>query len=63
MVIEKDTDGFFVASIPELKGCHSQAKSLDQLMERIKEAAELHIEGSGDKFEKYEFVGIQKLAD
>ena len=52
VIIEKDTDGYFVASIPSLKGCHTQAKSLDVLMERIQEAAELCIE-----FES-KFVGI-----
>jgi predicted RNase H-like HicB family nuclease len=35
VIIEKDTDGYFVASIPSLKGCHTQAKSLDVLMEHI----------------------------
>lgn len=41
IVIEQDADGFFVASVPELRGCHTQAKSLDQLMKRIREAIEL----------------------
>ncbi len=35
VIIEKDSDGYFVASVPSLKGCHTQAKSLDILMERI----------------------------
>ena len=38
VIIEKDEDGYYVASVPALKGCHTQAKSLDELMERIKEA-------------------------
>jgi len=37
VVIEKDEDGYYVGSVPGLKGCHTQAKSLDELMERIKE--------------------------
>jgi predicted RNase H-like HicB family nuclease len=41
VVIERDEDGFYVASVPELHGCHTQAKSLDVLMERIREAIEL----------------------
>ena len=41
VVIEQDTDGFYVASVPALPGCHTQARSLDVLMERIREAAEL----------------------
>ncbi len=44
VVIEKDLDGYFVASIPNLKGCYTQAQSLDVLMERIQEAAELCLE-------------------
>jgi predicted RNase H-like HicB family nuclease len=41
VVIEKDSEGFFVATVPALPGCHTQATSLDPLMERIKEAIEL----------------------
>ena len=37
VIIEKDEDGYFVASVPTLKGCHTQAKSLDLLMKRVKE--------------------------
>jgi predicted RNase H-like HicB family nuclease len=41
VVIEKDKDGYFVASVPELRGCHTQAKTLDVLMKRFKEAIQL----------------------
>lgn len=51
-----------MATIPELKGCHNQAKSLDELMERIKEAAELCLEEYGDDLEGHEFIGVQKVA-
>jgi predicted RNase H-like HicB family nuclease len=44
VVIEKDEDGYFVATVPVLRGCHTQAKSLDTLMKRIKEAVELCLE-------------------
>ncbi len=44
IIIEQDDDGFFVATVPELRGCHTQAKSLDVLMERIREAVELCLE-------------------
>jgi len=50
-----------VASIPELPGCHTQAKSLDELMERIREAAELCLEVRGQEIEGLEFVGVQRL--
>jgi predicted RNase H-like HicB family nuclease len=42
VIIEKDEDGYFVANVPELPGCHTQARSLDQLNKRIKEAIELY---------------------
>jgi predicted RNase H-like HicB family nuclease len=44
VLVERDRDGFYVASVPTLKGCHTQARSLDELMERIREVAELCLE-------------------
>ncbi|MFM5988296.1 MAG: type II toxin-antitoxin system HicB family antitoxin [Sphaerospermopsis kisseleviana] len=44
VIIERDADSYFVASVPSIPGCHTQAKSLDELMERIKEAMELCLE-------------------
>ncbi|QLE56893.1 type II toxin-antitoxin system HicB family antitoxin [Nostoc sp. TCL26-01] len=44
ILIERDADGYFVASVSSLPGCHTQAKSLDELIERITEAIELCLE-------------------
>ena len=44
VVVERDEDGYYVASIPALPGFHTQARSLDKLMERIREAIELSFE-------------------
>ena len=41
MVVERDEDGYYVASVPELRGCHTQARSLDKLMERVREVIRL----------------------
>ena len=60
VVIEKDDDGFFVASVPALRGCHTQAKSLDVLMKRIKEAIELCMEVEDPV--SNQFVGVQRVA-
>jgi predicted RNase H-like HicB family nuclease len=63
VVIEKDSDGYFVASVPVLRGCHTQAKSLDVLMERIREAIELCLEVQEDKSpEQLDFVGVQRIS-
>jgi predicted RNase H-like HicB family nuclease len=48
VVIERDSDGFYVASVPQLHGCHTQARSLDEVMERIREAIELCLEMEGN---------------
>lgn len=62
VIIEKDEDGFYIASVPALKGCHTQAKSLDVLMERIKEAIELCLEEKTDVIYPFDFVGVQKIS-
>lgn len=62
VVIERDADGYLVASVPELPGCHTQAKSLDKLQERIREAIELCLEEYGEAPQPTEFVGIQRVA-
>ena len=62
VIIERDEEGWLIASVPELKGCHTQARSLDELMLRIKEAAELCLEVSGALAEGIEFVGLQRIA-
>jgi predicted RNase H-like HicB family nuclease len=61
VIIERDTEGFYVATVPELKGCHTQAKSLDVLLERIKEAIELCVEVEDIPITT-EFVGLQRIA-
>jgi len=61
VVIEKDEDGFFVASVPAIPGCHTQAKTMHELTSRIKEAIELCLEsGSYSEYEG-QFVGVQKI--
>jgi len=61
VVVEKDSGGFFVASVPALAGCHTQARSLDELMERIKEAIALCLEVQEGELEELDFVGVQRV--
>lgn len=60
VVIEKDEEGYYVASVPTLRGCHTQAKSLDTLMERVKEAIELCLEVQEPA--SNEFIGVQRVS-
>ena len=62
LIIEQDEEGYFIAAVPELKGCHTQAKSLDLLLERTKEAIQLCLEVYGRKSSKTHLVGVQKIA-
>ena len=61
IIIERDEDGFYVASVPELRGCHTQAKSLDMLMKRVREAIDLCLEVEGDVPQSSQFVGVQRI--
>ena len=58
VIVEKDEDGYYVASVPTLPGCHTQARSLDELMERVKEAIEAYL-GAEKDIEISEFIGVQ----
>ena len=62
VIIERDSEGYFVASVPELPGCHTQAKSLDTLMKRIREAIELCLDVEGESVERPDFIGVQRIA-
>ncbi len=58
VVIEKDRDGWLVADVPELDACHTQAKTMDELLRRTKEVIELCLEEQGETQET-SFVGVQ----
>ena len=62
ILIERDSEGYYVGSVPEIKGCHTQAKSLDLLMKRIREAIDLCLDDEADQLtEPTEFVGVQRI--
>lgn len=62
VIIEKGEDGYYIGTVPELNGCHTQGKNLDELMENIKEAIALCLEVEDAERETLEFVGIQRIA-
>ncbi len=61
VVIERDSEGWLVASVPSLHGCHTQARTFGELDLRIKEAISLCLEDAGE-FTPPEFVGVQQVA-
>lgn len=62
VIIERDSEGYYVGSVPDLKGCHTQAKSLDELMERMQEAIELCLDSEGEYLEHNDFIGVQRIS-
>lgn len=62
IIIQKDEDGFLVASCPTLRGCHTQARSMNVLIKRIKEAIQLCLEVERGAVTPMDFVGLQEIA-
>ncbi|HLC41701.1 MAG TPA: type II toxin-antitoxin system HicB family antitoxin [Methylomirabilota bacterium] len=63
VVIEQDEEGYLVGSVPEIKGCHTQARSLDELIVRIREAILLCRDVEGEQDEpSLKLIGIQRVS-
>ena len=62
VIIERDEDGYLVGSVPALRGCHTQARTMDQLLARIEEAILLCLEEAGEEAtESLKLVGVQRV--
>jgi len=61
VLIEQDEDKWYVATVPEIQGCHTQGKTVPEVLERIKEAIELCLEADGENIEPMKFIGVQKV--
>ena len=64
VIIEQDNEGMYMARVPDLPGCHTQAKTLPQLYKRIEEAIELSIDICKEKntpIPQMKFVGVQQI--
>jgi predicted RNase H-like HicB family nuclease len=61
VLIEQDEEGYLVATVPSLRGCHTQAKSLDTLMKRVREVIALCLEEERNLPRALELVGIPQV--
>jgi len=61
LIIEKGEDDYLISDVLELPGCHTQAKTYDELMERTKEAIYLYIEVKGLPDNKTKFLSLQQI--
>ena len=62
VVIERDEDGYYVGTVPSLHGCHTQAKTLDTLMKRMREAVALCLESEDGGSPPLELVGVLQIS-
>ena len=62
VLIEQDEEGYYVATVPALHGCHTQAKNLDTLMKRVREVIQLCMEEQDGDQGPLELVGIQQIS-
>ena len=61
VIVERDEDGFYVAEVPDLKGCYTQGKSLEEVLKNIKEVIELCLEAEEVEIPKKELVAVQRI--
>ena len=63
VIIEEGEDGYLISEVIELPGCHTQAKSMDELIKRTKEAITLYLKCCEKPIRISErFIGLQKIA-
>ena len=61
VLIEQDETGAYIAKVPDLKGCHTHARSISELLKRVREAIELCREVEGGRAQPLRFIGIQQV--
>ena len=61
VLIEEGEDGYLISDVVELSGCHTQAKSIDELLKRTKEAISLYLKSTKDKEIHSKFLGVQQI--
>ncbi len=62
VLIEQDEDGVYVAKVPDIAGCYTQGKSVEEVMVRIKEAIEVCLEAEKEQgYKPLKFIGIQQI--
>ncbi|MBC7232716.1 MAG: type II toxin-antitoxin system HicB family antitoxin [Chloroflexi bacterium] len=61
VLIEQDEDGFFIGEVPQLRGCYAQGRTIDELLQNIREVIELCLEEQPQTEGWPEFIGLQKV--
>lgn len=62
VIVERDVEGWYVGSVPALQGCHTQGRTVEELMEHVREAVELCLEVAGEEPASTGFVGVRRIS-
>jgi predicted RNase H-like HicB family nuclease len=61
VLIEQGEDGAYIATVPSLKSCYTQADTIPELLEKIHEVIELCLEVEKDIPTITKFIGVQQM--
>lgn len=61
IIVEQGENGYLISDVVGLSGCHTQAKTYDELIKRTKEAISLYLEVKGTPETKSKFLGLQQV--
>ncbi len=61
VLLEQDEDGWYVAKVPDIQGCATQGKSVEEALERVKEAIRVCLEAEKDPPQPLKFVSVQQV--
>lgn len=61
VLIEQDEDGIYLAKVSDIPGCYTQGKTIEEVMNRIKEAIEVCLEADKKNYQPLKFVGVQRV--
>lgn len=61
VIIEQDEDGIYVAKVPDISGCYTQGKTVEEVIKRIKEAIQTCLEAEKVLYSPLKFIGIQRV--
>jgi len=61
VLIVPDEDGIYVANVPDIPGCYTQGRTVEQATERIREAIQVCLEADDEEILPMKFFGVRQL--
>jgi predicted RNase H-like HicB family nuclease len=62
VIVERDAEGWYVGSVPALQGCHTQGRTVEELMEHVREAVEVCLEVAEGQPSGTSFIGVRRIS-